>query len=177
MEYLDQDKRIEIIELVYELINKVNKTTKKDLNLVNIATSYHNQIVDIEKLFKENNNDFKSSLLYMIINTYLTNKLIEGTKTLKELAENTNKDEFMTIGKFLKKYNTTKTLIEDYKNTEKDIRYFNIEESIEKIFKEREDFGEIPSNVIEYYNNELKNLGINKVISNKKTYQKTKHIR
>ena len=111
-------KSINIVPIKMNKINRVNASVKpqnvKKEKVEKEEIDYSQQV--------ENNNDFKSSLLYMIINTYLTNKLIEGTKTLKELAENTNKDEFMTIGKFLKKYNTTKTLIEDYKKTEKDIK-------------------------------------------------------
>ena len=46
--YLNQDKRIELIDLIYDLISEVTKEAKKDLHLTNIATSYHNKVVDVE---------------------------------------------------------------------------------------------------------------------------------
>ena len=65
MEYLDQDRRIELIDLIYDLISEVTKETKKikkDLHITNIATSYHNKIVDIERIFKNNNKNINNSL-------------------------------------------------------------------------------------------------------------------
>ena len=176
--YLDQDKRIELIDLTYDLISAVTKDTK-NLHLTNIATSFHNKIVDIDRLFKNNNKDIETSLLYTSINTYLLNNLTEGTQILKELYENTKEEKIMTLNKFIKKYNTMNKLIKKYESVEKDIRYFNIEEDIEKVFEEREDFYDIPSNIINFYNAELKQLGIDTEISNQNKHQKTKqkHIR
>ena len=82
--------------------------------------------------------------------------------------------------KFGKKYFKGKRInhmIDEYTEHEKKIRYFDIKKDITKIFEERYKYEMIPDNVIDNYNKELKELGINMEIPKQRIYQNTKHIR
>ena len=72
---LNQEERLDLIKEVYKSLEIVREKSKKE-NLTNIATSYHNKIVDIDKFFEQKEKDPDESLLYDFINLYLNDNLL-----------------------------------------------------------------------------------------------------
>ena len=182
---LNQEERLELIEQVYKSLETVRKKSKKE-DLSNIATSYHNKIIEVEQLFKRQEKEPEESLIYDFINLYLNDNLLLGILVLN------NYSTMNTINRMLE----GKKLLDYYNQAEKNIRYFSIENDINKIIdngqqyfkglqqeleENNEDFD--VDDVIDIYNIELKELGINveipplKNISKNKTDRKVKILK
>ena len=182
---LNQEERLELIEQVYKSLETVRKKSKKE-DLSNIATSYHNKIIEVEQLFKRQEKEPEESLIYDFINLYLNDNLLLGILVLN------NYSTMNTINRMLE----GKKLLDYYNQAEKNIRYFSIENDINKIIdngqqyfkglqqeleENNEDFD--VDDVIDIYNIELKELGINveipplRNISKNKTDRKVKILK
>ena len=182
---LNQEERLELIEQVYKSLETVRKKSKKE-DLSNIATSYHNKIIEVEQLFKRQEKEPEESLIYDFINLYLNDNLLLGILVLN------NYSTMNTINRMLE----GKKLLDYYNQAEKNIRYFSIENDINKIIdngqqyfkglqqeleENNEDFD--VDDVIDIYNIELKELGINveipplRNISKNKTDHKVKILK
>ena len=182
---LNQEERLELIEQVYKSLETVRKKSKKE-DLSNIATSYHNKIIEVEQLFKRQEKEPEESLIYDFINLYLNDNLLLGILVLN------NYSTMNTINRMLE----GKKLLDYYNQAEKNIRYFSIENDINKIIDNGQQYfkglqQEIEENnedfdvddVIDIYNIELKELGINveipplRNISKNKTDHKVKILK
>ncbi len=183
---LNQDDRLELIKEVYQSLKVVRKKSKKE-DLSNIATSYHNKIVELEQLFKRKEKDPEESSIYDFINLYLNDNLLLGIIILNNYSS-MNAVNRLLVGRRILDY---------YIQAEKNIRYFSIEKDINQIIdngkqyftdlqqtleENDEDFD--VDDIIDIYNMELKELGINieipsvmNKIKPQKIITKTKHIR
>ena len=172
---MEQKERLELIDTIYEVLKEVRKTSHRD-DLYNIATSYHNTIIEVQNLYKDNGKDPEDSLLYGFINLYLNDNLLLGKDLLEEYIGINEYEEFPLWWKVANRLIHGKEILNSYIEIEKDIRYFSIEKDIveavekekyywtlqEKLHEDNKDFN--VNDIIGAYNKELKELNINVVI-------------
>ena len=131
--YIEQEERIEKIDKVYNALSFIRKITNKDIKTYNIATSFHNKIVDLEWQFKNSDKTPKGSLLFMALNDYLMDEFMKGMKALKDLCYIDEEDEYTNLGKIYFKRKRINNIINEYTEHERKIRYFDIKEDIIKV--------------------------------------------
>ena len=155
--------------LLIKLIDLTDLETTWD-EIPPIAIYYHNKTIDIYKLLNEKNISYKDSLINEGFHSYMLRKLIK--ESIQELEEYININYILprflraTLGKKL-----SEKSIETYRNNCQKVLYFSIENDIEEVLNFEIDrqindpkYDGAINKIINTYNKELNQLGINKTI-------------